>query len=84
MIFANDRWEQCKTNVMFKSPHLLRHIRGCSTEERPEKKFVDVCLDIISSGKHQLRKNIILPVPKKERKENKATAQSDLNTVKSI
>ena len=40
MIFANDRWEQCKTNVMFKSPHLLRHIRGCSTEERPSFRHV--------------------------------------------
>ena len=35
VIFANDHWEQRKTNMMFKSPHLLRHIRGCSTEESP-------------------------------------------------
>ena len=59
-----------------------RSIDGCEVliGLSREKKFVDVCLNIISSGKHQLRKKIILPKPKKDKNNNKATTQPGLNS----
>ena len=44
VIFANDHWEQRETNMMFKSPHLLRHIRpGLFYRGKPKLTNCYIC-----------------------------------------